>query len=288
MFAPDQYQLLDFGEARKLERFGPHVIQRPCPAAETLPVARPELWLEPHAGYRRGSGSRGSWQPAGILPAAWTIRHDRWSLELRPTPFGHLGVFPEQAANWDWLSRTIRQAGRPLKLLNLFAYTGGSTLAAAAAGAEVVHVDAARNVLAWARRNAHLSGLDSAPIRWISEDARKFVAREIRRNNAYDGVILDPPSYGHGPRGPAWNLQRDLWPLLEACAALTARRRGLLLLTCHTTGLSARELESRLAAGFFGATRPTVRVRPLGLTSVDGRVLYGGMVARWAGELWES
>ena len=180
--------------------------------------ARPELWREPHASYDRNAAHRGSWQPAGFLPAAWAIRHDGWSLELRPTPFGHLGVFPEQAANWDWLAERIRQAGRPLRLLNLFAYTGGSTLAAAAAGAEVVHVDAARNVVTWARHNAQLSGLDAAPIRWIAEDVQKFVAREIRRKNEYDGVILDPPSYGHGPRGQAWNLPRDLGPLLEACA----------------------------------------------------------------------
>ena len=160
-------------------------------------------------------------------------RTGRCVLELKRTNFGHLGLFPEQAANWPWIAEQVASAPA-MRVLNLFAYTGGSTLAAAAAGAEVVHVDAAKNIVAWARRNAALSGLADAPIHWIAEDALKFVKRELRRENRYDAVILDPPSYGHGAHGEVWRLSQHLPRLLELCGQLTAGRRRFMLLTCHT------------------------------------------------------
>ena len=282
MFPLDQYELLDFGRGRKLERFGATVVDRPCPAADGLePVA--QRW-EAEALFQRGSGrnDEGSWKRRASLPAEWTITHGEFHLQLKPTPFGHVGVFPEQAPNWDWLDKRIRSAGRPLKVLNLFAYTGGSTLAAAAAGAEVTHVDASKSVVRWARGNAAASGLEDAPIRWIHEDALKFVQREIKRGRRYDGVILDPPSYGHGPNGEPWKISRDLPALLEACAAVTAEQRQLMLLTCHSPGYGPAEVEALLADCVFGTCQCNAQASRLTL-SASGRKLDCGVVARWPG-----
>ena len=190
-----------------------------------------------------------------------------------------MGLFPEQADNWAWIDERVRKAGRPLKVLNLFAYTGGSTLAAAAAGAETVHVDAAKNIVAWARRNAELSDLPAAPIRWIVEDARKFVKRELRRGNRYDAVILDPPSYGHGPRGEVWRLPKHLPRLLSLCGQLTAGRPEFMLLTCHTPGYEPSTLARMLFEALAG--EGIVAAGPLLLRSADGRELPSGTVAQW-------
>ena len=216
MFAPDQYELIDFGDQRKLERFGPYLLDRPCPAAKRPRLAGDKVWHRSSARFVR-RGQSGYWQVLGKLPPRWIMSHNEISFELRTTDFGHIGVFVEQAANWDWVARTLRKR-TPCRVLNLFAYTGGSTLTAAAAGAEVVHVDSSKSVVGWAKRNAKQSGLGEAPIRWIVEDAAKFVEREIRRGSQYDAVILDPPSYGHGPRREAWKLSRDLLALLEDVA----------------------------------------------------------------------
>ncbi len=295
MFQTDQYELLDFGEGRKLERFGPFILDRPSPAAADSAKVQPGLWGQAHVRYERFDDSQGSWKPEGALPSTWTIRHGGMTLELKSTPFGHLGVFPEQAENWDWLAEHVSAPGAepapsaPLqsggrhrcKVLNLFAYTGGSTLAAAGVGAEVVHVDAASNVVAWARRNAAISGLEQAPIRWIPEDASKFVAREVARGNAYDAVILDPPSYGHGPHGEVWKLDRDLPGLLRDCAQLTGGRPRLMLLTCHSPNYDAARLRSILTDAGFHADGSTFTVSPLTLATQDGRKLSSGLAARW-------
>jgi 23S rRNA (cytosine1962-C5)-methyltransferase len=321
MFAPDQYQLLDFGEGRKLERLGGYVVDRPSPAAEGVSRASPELWSTADARFLRAGRSRppdgtspssscrpafkspvrrpgptddGRWEVLREPPNPWTISHGAARLRLLLTPFGHLGVFPEHAENWDWISDVARGA----KVLNLFAYTGGATLAAAAAGAEVVHVDSAKSAVAWAARNAELSGLADAPIRWIIDDARKFVARELRRGNSYAAVILDPPSYGHGPKGQAWQVDQHLAPLLADCARLIEGRRRFFLLTCHSPGYGPAELGTMLvnaginASWGEGLTVANGQVLPrnwltaseklLGLTAADGRTLPSGAVARWA------
>lgn len=296
VFSPDQYSLLDFGRGRKLERFGPFVLDRPSPAAETARPLRPELWRTSDARFESSgplSGAagaqRGEWiikQSTSSLVDAWRICHDQVWFELKLTEFGHVGVFPEQAENWDWLDRQIRalrlrEPDRPVKVLNLFAYTGGSTHAAAAAGAEVVHVDAASNTVAWARRNAHHSGLAGAPIRWISEDAPKFAARELKRGNRYDAVILDPPTYGHGPKGEVWRIERDLPPLLSRCAELTAERRAFVLLTTHSPGIGPAELQAYLADCVFGHCGAGATAADLYLKTSGGRRLHAGVVARW-------
>jgi 23S rRNA (cytosine1962-C5)-methyltransferase len=198
--------------------------------------------------------------------------------ELRRTDFGHLGLFPEQADNWKWLTGVIAAAGKPLKVLNLFAYTGGSTLAACAAGAEVVHIDAAKNVVAWARKNAELSGLADRPIRWIAEDALKFARRELRRGQSYDAVILDPPSYGHGPAGQPWKLGDHLPELLNLCGELTTGRRAFILLSCHTPGYDSALLQQLLRDAFGRGREEAGEMR---LVAADGRELPCGHFARW-------
>jgi 23S rRNA (cytosine1962-C5)-methyltransferase len=281
MFDSDQYQLLDFGVGRKLERFGEYILDRYSQPAENVRRAGTSEWKQANARYERTQGDGGRWKPADALPSTWTIAHGGIVFELQPTPFGHLGVFPEQAANWDWIARQVTRASRTLRVLNLFAYTGGSTLAAAAAGAEVVHVDSAENTVAWARRNAELSSLAEMPIRWIAEDAKKFAERELRRGNRYDAVILDPPSYGHGPKGETWKITRDLLPLLTTCAELTEGQRAFMLLTCHSPGFDPPEVEAILADAVFGTCQAGATARPLTIPCADGRQLPSGVVARW-------
>jgi len=280
MFDDDQYELLDFGAGRKLERFGSVVLDRPSPSATGNGPKHASRWQDISARFSGAIGSHGSWKWRNPPPEIWTATAGDITLELESTESGHVGVFPEQAPNWDWIERQVRRAG-PVKVLNLFAYTGGSTLAAAAAGAEVVHVDAAKSTVLWARRNARRSKLKDASIRWIVEDSLKFVRREVRRGNQYDAIILDPPSYGHGPQGDPWRLSHDLMPLIEGCARLTSGRRAFLLFTCHTAGFGPAEVEAILADGFFGHCQAGVRAGPLELKTADGRRLHSGVVARW-------
>ena len=281
MFDTTGYELLDFGNGRRLERFGAVALDRPCPAAQSVRPCQEALWRKADGRFDRDVADRGVWNWRGPMPKVWTVSGQDITFELKCTAHGQVGLFAEQAENWNWIARQVRRSAEPLRVLNLFAYTGGSTLAAAAAGAQVVHVDAARNVVSWARRNAELSGLADAPIRWIVEDARRFVARERRRGSQYDAVILDPPSYGHGPQGQAWELRKDLQPLLRACAPLTSSRRAFLLLTCHSPGYGPAELSACLADAIFGHCGAGVIARTLQLSTADGRRLPSGVMSRW-------
>lgn len=296
MFLPTDYKLLDFGAGRKLERFGSMILDRPAQAAENSPQAAPTLWNDANARFELDptakANLRGKWFAERESPTPWTIQHESIHFELKLTDFGHIGVFPEQASNWDWLAHQIQLStttyGLPqasqkfllLRLLNLFAYTGGSTLAAAAAGAAVTHVDAAKNIVSWARRNAELSGLSGAPIRWISDDARKFVGREIKRGQSYDGVILDPPSYGHGSRGEAWKLDEHLPELLSMCRELTGPKPRLILLTCHAKQFVSQRLADCLCAAGFAFHPQEIEADDAWLTTDDGRRLHCGTFAR--------
>ncbi len=253
------------------------MLDRPSPAAEGLRPARPELWSAATVRYDRTTGDQGRWQAASPLAEPWTLAHNELVFELKRTDFGHVGLFPEQVENWDWLAEQVRSSPAPLRVLNLFAYTGASTLAAAAAGAEVTHVDAATNVVAWARRNAELSGLAAAPIRWIGEDAPTFVRRELKRGRHYDGIILDPPSYGHGPKGQVWKLEQHLLDLLRSCVALAGGRPRFLLLTCHTGGFGPGNLASLVG----DVLETTVEGRELALATAAGNRLPSGALARW-------
>jgi len=284
MFDPKEYQLLDFGDGRRLERFGDVTLDRPAPAAERFRPADVERWDESNARFLRGRKKTGRWE--GRAPENWEIRHGRAVFELHRSPFGHLGVFPEQADNWDRIDRAVRQLqeslGRPPVVLNLFAYTGGSTLAAALAGAEVTHVDAAGNTVARARKNAELSGLADAPIRWIVEDALKFVKREVKRDRRYDGIILDPPSYGHGAKGQVWRLSNHLAPLLRNCLQLTVDSPSrFVLLTCHTPGYEHRTLKEILTeeldrCGEDRPTTPKIDTRAMSITAATDKRFPAG------------
>lgn len=278
MFESTQYELLDFGDERKLERFGDTIVDRPAPAASSH-RGDDSLWSQAGATLSR-DGDKFEWRYANGLPKPWQLKCDGLVFELNPTDSGQVGIFPEQAVNWSWITKKLQS--RPgASVLNLFAYTGGSTLAAALAGANVVHVDAAKSVVNWARRNAELSGLGDASIRWIVEDAVKFVAREIKRGNRYDAIILDPPSYGHGPKGEPWKLTRDLFALLGDCKQLLSAKPALFLLSCHTPGFGPAELSASLSTCLFGSCGAGVRTRDLAIATSNGRRLPAGHAAYW-------
>lgn len=297
------YELIDFGDGRKLERFGGFILDRPSPAADGVSKRRPEAWREATARYDRTHGDQGTWTPKKAVVQKWNVSFvidahstreplqrrsgSMITLQLQASPFGHVGVFPEQQDNWRWIARQTanRQAiwQRPVRVLNLFAYTGGSTLAAAVAGAEVVHIDAARNIIQRARRNAELSRLADKPIRWIAEDATRFCQRELKRGKRYDAVILDPPTYGHGPKGELWKFAEHLLPLLRMCAELTAESRAFVLMTTHTPGIGQSELAAYVAQGIFGHCNQPPATGELILETDDGRRLPSGVYARWPG-----
>jgi 23S rRNA (cytosine1962-C5)-methyltransferase len=278
------YQLLDFGRGRRLERFGEYLLDRPCPTVERVAKAQPKLWDNANACYAEGDEKEGRWFfPRKPLPETWNVAFEPARFELKFAPTGQIGIFPEQAENWEWIRGQGRgETEESLKVLNLFAYTGGSTLAAAAAGMEVTHIDAAQNVVDWARRNAELSGLANAPIRWICEDAWKFAKRENKRGNRYDALILDPPSYGHGPQGEVWQLAKHLPMLLGLCAELLADRCRWLLLTCHTPGYDAERLSDMIKEHFSLDAVGTLTAKPLTISAANGRELPCGAVVRWS------
>ena len=286
------YELIDFGRGRKLERFSRWLLDRPCRGATGDPKAGPDVWKRATARYLGDRIGDGRWSPPveAWKSATCRVNFGDQSMEseqlglafqLTPTPAGQVGLFPDQQSNWSWIGSQVRRVGRPLSLLNLFAYTGGSTLAAAVAGARVTHIDAARTSVEHARCNARLTGLTEHPIRWIVEDALKFCQREVRRGNRYDCVILDPPSYGHGPKGQVWKIERDLLPLLEMCGKLTGRQPVLVLVTCHTPGIGPAELTAYLADGIFGHCGRPPAAGPLSILAADGRQLPSGTYARW-------
>jgi 23S rRNA (cytosine1962-C5)-methyltransferase len=293
MDTDERYELLDVGEGRKLERFGPVLLDRPCPAAEGVGKVHHEAWRNAAACFRGARAGDGTWTPAPSKwrPGDWQFAYgqaeETFRFQLDALPSGQVGVFPEQRENWAWIARQVRRAksspidGARIKVLNLFAYTGGSTLAAVVAGAEVVHVDAARNIVDRARRNAELSGLSDRPIRWIVEDAMRFCQREVKRGNRYDAVILDPPTYGHGPKGEPWKIGDHLLPLLKLCGELTGERRAFVLVTCHSPGIGPAELGAYLAEGIFGSCAQAPATGELFLKTADGRKLPSGVYARW-------
>ena len=291
MFSDTEYELLDFGDSRKLERFGELILDRPSPSAEKSRPVNPAAWSEATLRYERTSRTAGKWSPKKAMPKSWPLsfaakQFSPFQFELRLTDFGHVGVFPEQASNWSWIQKQIARSerisgDRQLKVLNLFAYTGGATMAAAAAGAAVTHIDAAKNVVSWARKNAELSGMSESPIRWITEDAQMFVERELKRGNQYDAVVLDPPSYGHGPKGEVWKMSQHILPLLRACAELTEESRAFVLFSCHSPGYGPAEVEALLADAFFGHCQAGARASKLSRATKSGRTLSSGVVARW-------
>jgi 23S rRNA (cytosine1962-C5)-methyltransferase len=249
----DDYGLVDSGGGRKLERFGPYRVTRPEPQCLWTPALADEAWAAADAVFDpEGEEDAGRWRFKGAAPAAFPLAWRGVRFQGRFTPFRHLAFFPEQAANWDWLDARITASGNPLKILNLFGYTGVASLVCARAGASVTHVDASRRAVAWARENAELSGLADRPIRWLTEDARKWVDREGRRGARYDGIILDPPKYGRGPDGEVWRLLDDLPGLIAGCAALLSPDASFLLLNAYAERVSGLALGGLLAEALAG------------------------------------
>ena len=215
------FEVLDCSNGEKLERWGDYLLVRPDPQVIWKTEKNMKGWKKPNGHYHRSSKGGGEWEFFN-LPNEWSINYKDLTFHLKPFSFKHTGLFPEQATNWDWFSEKIKNAGRPIKVLNLFAYTGGATLAAAAAGASVTHVDASKGMVTWAKENARSSGLEEAPIRWIVDDCVKFVEREIRRGNKYDAIIMDPPSYGRGPKGEIWKIEESIFPFIELTTQILA------------------------------------------------------------------
>jgi 23S rRNA (cytosine1962-C5)-methyltransferase len=274
------YELIDAGEGRRLERFGAVVLDRPAPGTAGTPRRDPGAWANADARFDRAEGANaGAWLPGP--PPRWMIIVDDVTLEIRPTPAGSVGFFPEHVEVARWAADRARAVaagvGRPAVVLNLFAHTGLATLTLARAGALVVHVDASRPAVAWARRNAELSGLADRPIRWLVDDAGDFVAREARRGRRYDGVLLDPPTYGHGPRGTAWRLEDDLRDLLAAVRVVLAEGRWFVACTAHAAGLPGATLEGIVQAG-LGVGRGSTELRELALVATSGGRLAAGWV----------
>jgi len=277
----EDYELLDCSGGEKLERWGSFTLVRPDPQAIWQTPRRHLLWQRPSARYSRSDKGGGAWDK-GTLPERWQITYGDLTFNVRPMNFKHTGLFPEQAVNWDFIRRKIGEAGREISVLNLFAYTGGATVAAAKAGARVCHVDAARGMVAWAKENASSSGLGEAPIRYIVDDCAKFVEREIRRGRRYDAVIMDPPSYGRGPSGEVWKLEESLWPFVSLVAGVLSDEPLFVLLNSYTTGLSPSVLtylcESIFTKKFGGRSES----RELGLPVTEsGLCLPCGAACRW-------
>ncbi len=279
-----EYELLDCGSGEKLERWGDKLLVRPDPQAIWNTPRHHHGWKRPDGRYLRSSAGGGSWEK-GRLPGQWQVRYKNLTFQVKPMNFKHTGLFPEQAVNWEFAQEQIKRAGRPVSVLNLFAYTGAASAACAAAGASVCHVDAARGMVQWARENARASGLEEAPIRWIVDDCAKFVEREIRRGRRYDAIIMDPPSYGRGPTGEVWKLEDNLYPFVELCAGVLSDEPLFIIINSYTTGLAPSVLtyilETVVSRKFGGHTVSDEIGLPV---SETGLVLPCGATGRWTGD----
>ncbi len=291
MFLADgwkDYTLIDCDRGQKLERWGEHLLVRPDPQIVwTLSQEeRSPLWKKADAKYLRSNTGGGRWETYRKLPESWTVSYGKLRFGIKPMGFKHTGLFPEQAANWDWFSDIIKKSGRKdVNVLNLFAYTGGATVAAAAAGASVCHVDAAKGMVNWAKENAALSGLEKAPIRYIVDDVKKFVEREVRRGRKYDGIIMDPPSYGRGPGGELWKLEQELFDLIRLCMEVLSERPLFFLVNTYTTGLSGRIMENIFILTLQKRFGGKFSVGEIGLPVQNGGlVLPCGYSSRWQAE----
>lgn len=275
-----EYELIDSGGEEKLERFGGYVLARPDPQAlweKGLPESQ---WKEAHAWYER-KGKNGEWHVTADLPQEWQIEYANLTFLIRPTSFKHVGLFPEQRVNWDWMSRKLTE--RPgAEVLNLFAYTGGATLAALRAGAAVTHLDASKSAVEWAKKNAELSGVSDKPVRWIVDDTMRFVERELKRGAKYDGIILDPPSFGHGPKDELWKIEEDLVPLMKLCKELLTSTPLFVVMNGYASGYSHFAFEhlleplQKIHGGTVDGGELTIP------ETASGRLLPAGIFARYS------
>lgn len=277
------YEVIDCSKGEKLERWGDYILVRPDPQVIWDTKKTENGWKRMNGHYHRSNKGGGEWEFFN-LPKQWTINYKSLTFNLKPFSFKHTGLFPEQATNWDWFSNIIKTESkkRPVKVLNLFAYTGGATLAAAAAGASVTHVDASKGMVNWAKENAVSSGLSEAPIRWLVDDCVKFVEREIRRGNKYDAIIMDPPSYGRGPKGEIWKIEDSIHSFIKLCTQILSKDAIFFLINSYTTGLAPSVLtymiETEVRKNFGGH----VESGEIGLpVSSNGLVLPCGSSGRW-------
>ena len=275
------YEVLDTSSGEKLERWGDYLLVRPDPQVIWNTPKTHSGWKKRNGHYHRSSKGGGEWEFFN-LPNEWSIQYGDLSFHLKPFSFKHTGLFPEQAVNWDWFSSIIKNADRPVKILNLFAYTGGATIAAAKAGASVTHVDASKGMVTWAKENAAASGLSDAPIRWLVDDCVKFVEREIRRGNTYDAIIMDPPSYGRGPKGEIWKIEESIFPFIELTAQILSKDALFFLINSYTTGLQPAVLSYMAETVIIPRFGGRVQASEIGLpVSSNGLVLPCGASCRW-------
>ena len=280
------YELIDCSDGERLERWGDIILVRPDPQVIWKTPKENPLWYNPHAIYNRSNTGGGSWRVCKKMPDVWQIGLDELKFNIKTMGFKHTGLFPEQAVNWQMTADIIKNAGRPVKVLNLFAYTGGATVAALRAGASVTHVDASKGMTLWAKENAAASHLSDAPVRWLVDDCIKFVQREIRRGNKYDIIIMDPPSYGRGPGGEVWKLENEVYDFVDLCSQLLYEDSLMVLINSYTTGLSPSVMEYILGETMqkqFGGTTESDEIG-IPVSSKLGRVLPCGASAIWKGK----
>ncbi len=284
MFVTDSwkdYELIDTGEGMKLERWKDIILLRPDPQV-IWPYEKEINKKNIHAVYKRSSSGGGSWDFYKKVPEKWNIQWRDLTFTVRPMGFKHTGLFPEQAVNWDWMRQLIQREDRQINVLNLFGYTGGATVACASAGAKVCHVDAAKNMVQIGKENLQASGLSDAPVRWIVDDCLKFVQREIRRGNKYDGIILDPPSYGRGPGGELWHLEEMLYPFMESLVQILSDEPLFLLLNSYTTGLQPLVLKNVIQKTVCKKFGGKVTAEEVGLKATNGDIILPcGASGRW-------
>jgi len=276
------YEILDTGDGEKIERWGNIILRRPDPQIIWPWQKSREIRENVYAIYHRSSRGGGEWEILKKIPESWVIEYGKLKFKVTPTGFKHTGIFPEQAVNWDWMAEKIKKAGREIRVLNLFGYTGGATLACVSAGASVCHVDASKGVVGWCRENAELSGLAEKPVRYIVDDCIKFVEREIRRGKTYDAIITDPPSYGRGPKGEIWKIEDQMYRLLSECASLLSEDPLFVLVNSYTTGFSPYVPANIMEMTFRKKAGGRITAGEIGLPVKDSDiVLPCGGYARW-------
>ncbi len=278
----NDYELIDASRGERLERWGDILLIRPDPQILWDTPRRDPRWKQAHARYHRSHTGGGQWERLRAIPDSWQIRYGNLLFALKPMGFKHTGLFPEQAVNWDLMADLIRRADRPIRVLNLFGYTGAATLACLEAGAHVTHVDASKGMVAWGKENAVASGVADRPMRWLVDDCGKFVQRELRRGNTYDGILMDPPSYGRGPGGEVWKLEEQIYPLVADCVKLLSDRPLFFLINSYTTGLSPSVMQYVLGSLLPPDIGGTLTADEIGLpVTASGMVLPCGATAMW-------
>ena len=276
------YKILDMADGQKLERWGNVILSRPDPQIIWKNKSFPNKWKDINAVYHRSSSGGGSWEFKKRMPEKWQIKYKDLTFNIKPMGFKHTGLFPEQAVNWDWMIEKIQKANRPIKVLNLFAYTGGATVACSYAGASVCHVDSSKGMTTWAKENIESSGLKDRPVRFIVDDVVKFVNREIRRGNKYDAIIMDPPSYGRGAKGEVWQFENDIYDLIELCTNVLSDRPLFFLINSYTTGISSKVLADILELTVAKKHKGKIESGEVGIPMENSNlVLPCGIYGRW-------